>query len=208
VDPLDGTRNFLNRRPEFCTAVACQEWTDGGWVTTEGVVSHPPSGRIFWAERGQGAFVIERNDWEHRAPAVVPEVDEANPLRHQLIDYSARGFGVDCQAEVFRELVSRSAAVRNGGSVALMLAHLAGRGGTGAVLTAKDHDVEAGLLIAREAGGWATQLVFEVGADRRTATVAAVEGRIHEALVALVRGQLTKHGRRIVWEATATPTRV
>jgi myo-inositol-1(or 4)-monophosphatase len=207
VDPLDGTRNFLNRRPEFCTAIACQEWTGAGWETTEGVVSHPPSGRIFWAERGRGAFVIERNDWEHRAPAVVPEVDDANPLRNQLIDFSARGFGIDCQAEVFRELVSRSTAVRSGGSVALMLAHVAGRGGTGAVITAKDHDVEAGLLIAREAGATATQIVFEVESDRRTATVVAVERRIHDALAALVRDKLTRHGRRVISAVTTEPTR-
>lgn len=198
VDPLDGTRNFLNRRPEFCTSIACQEWTGTAWVTTDGVVSHPPSGRIFWAERGQGAFVIERNDYEHRAFAFVPPVDGADPLRNQLIDYSARGFGIDCQAAVFRELLARAVAVRNGGSVALMLAQACGRGGTGAILTAKDHDVEAGLLIAREAGACATQLTFDAGGHRRTATVVAVERRIHDALVGLVRGQFERHDLRVV----------
>ena len=57
VDPLDGTRNFLNRRQEFCTAIACQEWTAGGWVTTDGVVRLTPA---------QLSMLLEGIDW--RAP--------------------------------------------------------------------------------------------------------------------------------------------
>ncbi len=193
VDPLDGTRNFLGRRAEFCTAIACQEWNGAAWETTEGVVAHPTSGRIFWAERGAGAFVIERNDLEHRATAHPLTVDDANPLRHQLIDFSARGLGVECQTAVFRELVSRNAALRNSGSVALILAHMAGAGGSGTILTAKDHDVEAGLLIAREAGASVTQLTFTTGGDTRTATVVAADPRIRDALVALLRAELERH---------------
>ena len=54
VDPLDGTRNFLNHRSEFCTSIACQEWTDSGWQTTDAVISHPASSRIYWAEPRPG----------------------------------------------------------------------------------------------------------------------------------------------------------
>ena len=79
----------------------------GAWRTTDGVVAHPASGRIFWAERGHGAFVIERNDLEHRAAVAPLAVDPANPLAHQLIDYSARGLDTDCQTAVFRELMVR-----------------------------------------------------------------------------------------------------
>ncbi|MCI0703059.1 MAG: hypothetical protein L0241_18430 [Planctomycetia bacterium] len=196
VDPLDGTRNFLGRRQEFCTAIACQEWTGSEWVTTEGVVCHPHSGRVFWAERGQGAFVIERNDYEHRATVQAVTVDDANPLKHQLIDFSARGLELDCQSAVFRELVTRNAAIRNSGSVALMLAHMAGCGGTGAIITAKDHDVEAGRLIASEAGACITQLAFESRGSQRIATIVGVERRIHDALVELVGGLIHQHASR------------
>lgn len=197
VDPLDGTRNFLGRRQEFCTAIACQEWTGETWLTTDGVVAHPASGRIFWAERGQGAFVIERNDFEHRATAQTLPVDDANPLHHQLIDFSARGLDVDCQTDVFRELVSCNAAIRNSGSVALILAHMGGSGGAGTILTAKDHDVEAGLLIAREAGAFVTQIVFDAGGESRTATIVGADRRIHDALVSMLRVLLDRHERRI-----------
>lgn len=205
VDPLDGTRNFLHRRQEFCVAIACQEWAGGAWRTTDGVVTHPPSGRIFWAERGRGAFVIERNDLEHRAATFAPAVDGANPLRNQVIDYSARGLDLDAQTEAFRELVVRGAAVRNSGSVALILAHMAGRGGAGAIITAKDHDVEAGFLIAHEAGAWVTQFRFSSRDEECTCTVAGAEARIHDALVTLVRSLIVKHGGQIVSETRTPP---
>jgi fructose-1,6-bisphosphatase/inositol monophosphatase family enzyme len=194
IDPLDGTRNFLNHRLEFCTAIACQEWDGARWLTTDGVVCHPPSGRIYWAERGQGAFVIERNDYEHRTAVRPLTVDERQPLRHQLVDFSARGLGLDGQTEVFRKLLGQGAALRNSGSVALILAQMAGQGGTGAIVTAQEHDVEAGLLIAQEAGARTTQLGFEVNGDRRTATVAGADQRVHDALVALVRDVITRGG--------------
>lgn len=200
VDPLDGTRNFLCRRGEFCTAIACQAWDGARWVTTDGVVAHPASGRIFWAERGQGAFVIERNDLEHRALAFASGVNDANPLMHQLVDYSARGLDLDAQCGVFRELALRGVAIRNSGSVALILAHMAGRGGTGAIITAKDHDVEAGRLIALEAGAAVTQLRFTSGGQERTCTIVGTEARIRDALVALVREQILKYGGRVLGE--------
>jgi fructose-1,6-bisphosphatase/inositol monophosphatase family enzyme len=204
VDPLDGTRNFLARRQEFCTALACQEWTGAGWRTTDGVVAHPASGRVFWAERGRGAFVIERNDYEHRATVRPLAADAADPLRHQLVDFSARGLDTDCQTDVFRELVDRAAAIRNSGSVALILAHMAGRGGCGTILTAKDHDVEAGLLVAHEAGAWATQLEFDAREGPRTATVVGADRRVHDALVDLLKRLLARHGRRVL-RATEIP---
>jgi fructose-1,6-bisphosphatase/inositol monophosphatase family enzyme len=200
VDPLDGTRNFLSRREEFCVSLACQEWNGNAWVTTDGVVAHPATGRIFWAERGQGAFVIERNDLEHRATVVASGVDAQNPLRHQLVDYSARGLDVDCQTQVFRELIERRAAIRNSGSVALILAHMAGRGGAAAIITAKDHDVEAGRIIAQEAGAFITQLRFESNGETRTCTIVGVEDSIRTALVTLVRDNILAHGGTVLAE--------
>ncbi|MFM8274950.1 MAG: inositol monophosphatase family protein [Gemmata sp.] len=194
VDPIDGTRNFLCRRQEFCTALACQEWDGARWVTTDGVITHPASGRIFWAERGQGAFVIERNDLEQRVAAGTGSVNIDSPIRHQLIDYSARGLDLEAQAGVFRELAAAGAAIRNSGSVALILAHMAGRGGAGAVITAKDYDVEAGLLIASEAGAAVTQLRFASRGAERVCTIVGVDPRIRDALVEMVRDQIHAHG--------------
>ena len=88
-----------------------------------------------------------------------------------------------------------------------MLAQMAGQGGAGAVVTAKDHDVEAGLLIAHEAGAWITQLTFEREGHERTATVVGTEQGIHDALLAVVREILGRHASRHAVADTAWPTR-
>lgn len=194
IDPIDGTRNFVSGREEFAVSIACQLWTAGGWETTEAVVSHPPTGQIFWAERGAGAFLIERNDLETRLFVPPAPAASETPLHGQLIDFSATGLGIDGQVAVFRDLLTQGARFRNGGSVGRILARLAGRGGTGAVITAKDHDVEAALLIAKEAGATATQFTFTRPHGRVTATVAAVTPAIHAALTAAVAAAISPAG--------------
>lgn len=196
IDPIDGTRNFLNHRQEFAVSIACQEWSGSGWVTTDGIVCHPPSGRIFWAERGQGAFLIDRHDREQRCALRIPHLDEQRPLRHQLIDYSARGLGIESETEVYREILEAGGVIRNTGCVALTLAQMAGRGGTGCILTAKDHDVEAGLMIAREAGCWISQFEFHVGTEIRVATVVGVDARVHSALLGIAEKSIRQHHPR------------
>jgi fructose-1,6-bisphosphatase/inositol monophosphatase family enzyme len=185
IDPLDGMRNFAHHRFEFCIVIACQEYDGSRWRTTDGVISHPPTGRIYWAERGRGAFVIERNDRERRTVIRPLGGGTGAPLGH-LIDVSARFLGVEGQADLFRELLARGAKLRYSGSVALLLAQMAGQGGAGAVVTAEDHDVEAGLLIAQEAGSWTTQVGFDLAGQQRVATVVGVDQRIHDELLAVV----------------------
>lgn len=52
VDPIDGTRSLLERRPEFCVSVALVD-TQLGPVL--GVIANPMTGEVFLAERGSGA---------------------------------------------------------------------------------------------------------------------------------------------------------
>lgn len=53
VDPLDGTKEFLNRNGEFTVNVALIE----GNMPVLGVVHAPALGLTYWAGRGLGAFV-------------------------------------------------------------------------------------------------------------------------------------------------------
>ena len=48
VDPLCGTLNFAARTPLFCVNVALSE----AGTTVAAVVSHPPSGEVYWASSG------------------------------------------------------------------------------------------------------------------------------------------------------------
>jgi myo-inositol-1(or 4)-monophosphatase len=134
VDPLDGTREFVQGLPEYSIAVALVD--DGEPVL--GAVHHPPTGQTYWAVRGGGAF---RDD----EPLRVAEGREA------LASRSESGKGE------FGDFVSRWE-LRALGSIQLKLAHVAA--GTAAATWSRgpkhEWDVCAGALIVAEAGGVAT----------------------------------------------------
>jgi 3'(2'), 5'-bisphosphate nucleotidase len=53
VDPLDGTKEFIKRNGQFTVNIALIE----GETPVLGVVQVPVSGKVYYAARGQGAFV-------------------------------------------------------------------------------------------------------------------------------------------------------
>jgi 3'(2'), 5'-bisphosphate nucleotidase len=55
VDPLDGTKEFIKRNGEFTVNIALVE----GQEVTAGVVYVPVKDRLFFGEKGKGAFVQE-----------------------------------------------------------------------------------------------------------------------------------------------------
>lgn len=55
VDPLDGTKEFLKRNGQFTVNIALLE----GDTPVVGVVQVPATGKVYWAAKGQGAFVRE-----------------------------------------------------------------------------------------------------------------------------------------------------
>ena len=55
VDPLDGTKEFLKKNDEFTVNIALV--TDG--MPVMGVIYVPAKYRLFWGEKGQGAFTAE-----------------------------------------------------------------------------------------------------------------------------------------------------
>jgi len=131
VDPLDGTREFTQRIPEYAVAVALVE--DGAPIL--GVVHNPASGDTFWAARGGGAF---KNGRPIR-------VAEGNAL---LASRSEVGKG---------EFAPFTAAwdLRSVGSIALKLALVAAGEAAATLSRGPKHewDVCAGALIVEEAGG-------------------------------------------------------
>jgi myo-inositol-1(or 4)-monophosphatase len=52
VDPIDGTRSFVARRPEFSVSIAVAE----RGAPIAGVVHNPATGELYWAVRGGGAW--------------------------------------------------------------------------------------------------------------------------------------------------------
>lgn len=71
VDPLDGTKEFIKKNGEFTVNIALV--TNG--VPVVGVVYIPAQGRMFYAIKDQGAFVIEANG-EQRKLQVRPIAED------------------------------------------------------------------------------------------------------------------------------------
>jgi len=146
VDPLDGTTNYAHGHPLYSVSIAlCR---DG--VPELGVVHAPALGDTWWAARGAGAF-------QDGVPVRVG--DEAELSRSLL----ATGFSYEREElgrgalEVFARLLTASREVRRGGSACLDLAHVSSGVFAGYwELHLKAHDVAAGALLVREAGGIVT----------------------------------------------------
>ena len=65
VDPMDGTKEFIQKIPEFAVSIGLIE---AGWPLL-GVVYNPSLDQLFWAVRGQGA-------WCGGRPLRVPETPD------------------------------------------------------------------------------------------------------------------------------------
>ncbi|CAM2067409.1 3'(2'),5'-bisphosphate nucleotidase CysQ [Sulfidibacter corallicola] len=73
IDPLDGTREFVNRNDEFTVNIALIE----GTRAVLGVVHVPVSGQTFFGAAGQGAWLAERDGTARRLACVRPTSERA-----------------------------------------------------------------------------------------------------------------------------------
>jgi myo-inositol-1(or 4)-monophosphatase len=148
LDPLDGTVNFVHRLPAF--AVSLGLYVDG--VPEAAVVHAPRLGETFTARRGQGAHL----DGAEIAVSETVELSEAVlatgfPYRRGELPNDNLGN--------FNALFHRVRGVRRMGSAALDLAYTAaGRLDGFWELHLAPHDVAAGALLVREAGGEVSDL--------------------------------------------------
>ncbi len=182
VDPLDGTINYLYRIPQWSVSIACLD-RDGPLV---GVVLDPVRGELFFAQRGQGAWLrpmaATAAAGDVRALSVTTVSDPALALL-------ASGFSYDSeerreQARREGHLVATVRDVRRFGSAALDLAWVAcGRIDVYLESVGSEWDWAAGRLLVTEAGG----TVSEVEGVRAGVPGLLASGpRVHDALLALV----------------------
>jgi myo-inositol-1(or 4)-monophosphatase len=174
VDPLDGTKEFIQHIPEFCVCIALVE--EGRPLV--GVEYNPAADRLYVAVRGEGTTV-------NGAPARVSttaRVADAVVLASRSED--KRG-----EWDAFKGRVH----VRLTGSVAFKLAELStGAGDATFTLTPKNEwDICAGTLLVEEAGGKVTDLegeplVFNQPSTLRPGMIAS-NGVLHAGLLALIR---------------------
>jgi myo-inositol-1(or 4)-monophosphatase len=175
IDPLDGTTNYAHGIPVFGVSIALET---AGRVGL-GVAFDPNREELFVAESGGGATVNGR----------ALQVSTTATLRESLL---STGFPYDVAQTAdnnLREYATfavRSRGVRRMGSAVLDLAWLAaGRFDGFWELTLGPWDVAAGSLLLQEAGGRITNLAGGP-LDLDAPTVVASNGRIHDALLAVL----------------------
>ncbi|TCS63134.1 inositol monophosphatase family protein [Varunaivibrio sulfuroxidans] len=176
VDPLDGTTNFLHAIPHFAISIALVR--DG--APHAGVVYNPISDEMFWAEKGQGAFLNGRR----------LRVSARANLQESLFATGIPFLGANKDAQFLSRLeavMNQTAGVRRFGSAALDLAYVAaGRyeGYWEAGLCS--WDIAAGIVLVREAGGY----VCDIDGTKdmlSNGSVIAANANLHEPLTRLLR---------------------
>jgi myo-inositol-1(or 4)-monophosphatase len=180
VDPLDGTTNFLHGIPHWAISIALERrLPDGGSELAAAVVYSPVNNEMFWAEKGVGAYV---NDKRLR-------VSGRRELKDALfatgIPFAATsGANRLAFARTLSTLMPQTAGVRRFGSAALDLAWVAaGRYDGYWEMGIHPWDIAAGMLIVREAGGYATDAE---GKDVVARTVVAANPHLHGKLLEVV----------------------
>ena len=146
IDPLDGTTNYAHSLPIFSVSVALLV----GGQAQVGVVYSPMLGEMFWALRGEGAYLNEDRI------TVSGEVDLNKSLLATGFPYDLRDSSVN-NVDYFNTFIFKSQAVRRCGSAALDLAYTAaGRFDGFWELKLHPWDTAAGALLVEEAGGMIT----------------------------------------------------
>jgi len=181
VDPLDGTVNYVHQLPCFGVSIALYD----GPRPLLGVVHAPRLGETFVAAAGAGAWLVEGAGGPRRLSVAPTEaladavLGTGFPYRRSQLPHS--------NLENFQRFFHDVRDLRRMGSAALDLAFVAaGRLDGFWELHLAPHDVAAGALLVREAGGVVTDA--DGGEDwlRGGHIVAAPEalaGRIRARLV-------------------------
>ncbi len=179
IDPIDGTTNFIHGIPHFAMSIALEE---NGEITA-GVIYEPINEQMFWAEKGQGAFL---NDRRMRVSGRA-QMDQS--IFATGIPFMGRGEPGDHEAflKQMGAVMAVSAGIRRFGSAALDLAYVAAGRFDGFWETGlKPWDIAAGIIMVREAGGMVTELD---GRDRmlESGSILAVNPNLHQELGQIIR---------------------
>lgn len=179
IDPIDGTTNFAHGVPWFAISLGLEV---AGQVHC-GVVALLPLGEFFVAERGRGAFLLHA-----RRPPLRLAVSEIDDLTRALVATGLPGEPARSpHVASIPKVMRRAQEVRIMGAAAIHLALVAaGRLEAFWEPNLNPWDVAAGVLLVEEAGGRVTDLqgraLAGLGRD-----VLASNGRVHDALLALIR---------------------
>lgn len=163
IDPLDGTTNFIHNYRFSSISVALLK----NRVPVVGVVYQPYTQELFYAEKGNGAFLNDQ-------PIHVSQI----PMEQALIGFGTSPYNTELAEKSMTaalHFLQHAADVRRGGSAALDLAYVAaGRQEVYFELILRPWDYAAGSLLVQEAGGcFDMPLLSEPDYGQSTAILAA-----------------------------------
>jgi len=181
VDPIDGTTNFANGFPFYAINVAlCQN--ESAFL---GITLHVPTGIIYWAKAGVGAFQRNPDGSETRL-----QVSQSTELRRAVVCTGFpyhRGESSDNNRNEISHFIPLAQSTRCIGSAALELAYVA-TGAFGAYWEGwlGPWDAAAGVLLVREAGGRVTDYTGKEWAIPGGTGLLADNGQptLHDAMLA------------------------
>lgn len=177
IDPLDGTTNFLHGLPLFAISIGLER--EG--VIVAGVIYNPATDDMFFAERGQGAYLNN-----HRL-----RVAARRDLGDALVSCGIPPLGSAAIHPRFKSefaaTLARAGNLRRLGAAALDLAYVAaGRFDAYWERGVKSWDVAAGIVLVREAGGFVSDAD---GGDKALTgrSICAGNEHMHRHLLAVLR---------------------
>ncbi|HQU68404.1 MAG TPA: inositol monophosphatase family protein [Albidovulum sp.] len=176
VDPLDGTTNFLHGLPHWSVSIALEHKGE----VVAGVVFDPAKDELFWAEKGAGAWMNESR------VRVSGRRNLAEAVLATGVPFGTKKTLPATMRDLAR-LMPATAGVRRFGSAALDLAYVAaGRFDAYWEREINAWDMAAGLVIVREAGGFAEAVregrdIFESG------TVLAANAELFAPIAKILR---------------------
>ncbi len=178
VDPIDGTTNFLHGLPHWAISIAAE--AKGELIAA--VIHDPIKNELFWAEKGQGAYVNDRR------LRVSGRRRMEDCIFATGIPFKGRGDHGVFLGELAR-VMEVSAGVRRYGSAALDLAYVAaGRYDGFWERDLSPWDVAAGILIVREAGGVVSRIDGKRDDLLEAGDILTASADLHPALMKLLKG--------------------
>jgi histidinol-phosphatase len=176
VDPIDGTKNFVRGIPYWATLIALEEEGD----VTLGVVHSPATGELYWARRGQGAWV----------DGVALRVSPVDRLADAMLVHSSLNLlrpldGGRCW-DGFVRLVEQTDRQRGFGDYFGYTFVLRGQAEVMLEADVKPWDIAPFKILFEEAGGRFTD--FTGQATIYSGTALASNGRLHDEALATLNG--------------------
>ena len=141
IDPLDGSKNFLHGLDYYCIALALLEFGQ----PKVGLVLRPPTGELFSAIMGEGAWLQGPSGNENKKLFVNPKEDK--PVESCLFSMSAKQ-----SKKSYNDYMKRMENTRQFGSAALELCQVAaGRLDGYCARNLSPWDAAAAMVILKEA---------------------------------------------------------